>query len=556
MRLSDELCEGSSTLDTFATSDVDQLLQLPETTTTIESKVSNSSSSLLKIPLALLIKLTNYFTVRDFHNYTLVSRRLSTIMGRLEFVEANHWNDSLSKGTRFAMTRTLPKRLEISLALAFGTFYDNLLAMATTLENLTLLSDDFKDIDNSMIEDQLRERIRDNDEQSQEESSSLKVVTLPSFPKLRSLTLKKCLGSTQLFDLFNMESLTHLAIGDESSSCEDNGCPFHIYQEEGKDEDEAESQEWLHKLSGLQSLSLTSSEPSVGWRYSSLTNFPSLTKLQLHIESNSSHQCDVLNELDQLPELTHLDLEFVVEDLEDYSDTCDCLDVLPRIKKLRTLDFNLQLKEASDNGRLDPNPMLRLIMEKIGAAGQITSLGLMSDSLILQNALYFLAPKTEMGKDAESKASVFVGNLRELRLESKLSVLCSQNEVFAMLDKFTALTSLKTANLLPPTKDFKGLRQLRELDFNSPDFVFTSNYKQAIIDWMQTFSATLVKIKMPPKSYLREVEVKQYIETITAMPLVREIVLSPSFLLAPISLRHFFVNELRRLRPEIQFSSH
>src|ERR1700722_9039814 len=96
-----KLCEGS------ATSDAHLLLKPIEMTTTVELKVSNSIPSLVKMPLALLIKLTNYLTVREFSNYTLVNRRLSTIMGQLESVEARHSENSLGDGANFAMSRTL-----------------------------------------------------------------------------------------------------------------------------------------------------------------------------------------------------------------------------------------------------------------------------------------------------------------------------------------------------------------------------------------------------------------------------------------------------------------
>lgn len=186
-----------------------------ETTTTIASAASSgsNSSSLLKMPLALLIKLTNYFLVCDFFNYTRVCQRFSTIVGRLESVEARHSQYTILGETKFAMTHSLPKQLEISLAAAFEPFYANLVAM-TSLEKLLLLSQLFQDTDNSMIRAKLLKLLRDsetalphcdNNEQKQSQQLGLQSqMRLPSFPKLRSLAMENCLGYTQLFDLFNL----------------------------------------------------------------------------------------------------------------------------------------------------------------------------------------------------------------------------------------------------------------------------------------------------------------------------------------------------------------
>lgn len=564
-----KFCEDSSALDTFATSDADQPLQLPETTATIDSKVSNSSSSLLKMPLALLIKLTNYFSVLDFCNYTLVNRRLVPIVGRIEFIKMQNSTDLRYKEFKFAMAHTLPKQLEISLVMAFDAFYSNLLTM-TTLESLTLLNNDSQTMDTSTARDSLLKRICNFDiVNGEKQQSKFQSRLLPSFPKLRSLTLKECLGDIKLFNLFNPGSLTHLAIEDDSDVCDDGKCPFH-HQYQLKDglqrtqrtQSRAEHCDWLSQLSGLQSLSLMSTMTDADWRYPSLLHFPSLTKLQLHVESHLPHRFTHLEDLDQLPELQHLSLEFVAQGLPVpiLPGTCNCLDVLVRMKKLRTLDFDLNLGDEGEemDGEVHYIPILQLIMGKIRAAIQLTSLGLAANVPLLRKGIQFLVTPASISTDAKVSTTIvsLANNLRELRLNSNVGVLTShQKEVFDVLEKFTALTSLKISNLSSPPDNFNSVRELRELDFTGSRSSFTTNPGKTQLDWMRMFPNTLQKITMPTMKSMDTPLVKKYIEVIGSMPLIREIVLPPTFLVAfKSSLRHIFVNELRKLRPEIEFS--
>lgn len=319
----------------------------------------------------------------------------------------------------------------------------------------------------------------------------------------------------------------------------------------------------MAKFGSLTSLSLMSNHTEPEWRYPSLLHFPSLTKLQLHVDSHAPHRFTCLNDLDQLLELRHLSLEFIVQGMTPIlPDTCSCLDVLPRIKRLDTLDVDLKFEEA---GRYYI-PIWKIVMEKIRAAAQVTSLGLNGDVALLRKGLHFLTepatPATPVIGLVDPQVSAFVSNLRELRLNGKMNVLPPhQKEVFTALSKFAALTSLKISNLPSPPEDFLAgsdrLCALRELDFTQ------TNPGKEQVDWMQTFSTTLQKIVMPATKAGDALLVKKYIEVIAAMPLVREIVLPPTFLTAfqhrhndngGESLRHVFVDELRKLRPEIQFS--
>lgn len=545
----------------------------PESSTTIttitaappDSSTLSSLSGLLTIPLALLTKLTNYFTVRDFCNYHLVSRRLSTIIGRLESVEAHHSTTSISKETKFAMTHTLPKQLEISFVAAFDLFYDNLFGM-TTLESLTLLSQSFKDINGVKTRDNLRERIRhsqwqlagENEQQQQDEIKSLMKFP-PSFPKLRSLILTECLGDTKLFDLFNLGSLTHLAIGTESDCCEGEFayCPFHIYSDEGSFENaEHCGREWLQRnFSGLQSLSLMSDEHAVDCKYPSVTNFPSLTKLQLHIESDAPNRISILSELKDLPELKHLNLKMILHSTSNEV-TRDHLDVLPQMKKLCTLDLHLQSQMINPG---ESTSTMRAIMAKIRVANQLASLSLESNVPILRIALQSLAAPNPTSTSAitatsenKSTQSSFTTNLRELKLNSSVVGLPShQKEAFEAVEKFTSLTSLKMSNMSHPPDSLRALHKLRELDFSTsrPTSVFAPQLTKSHLQWMQMFSATLVKLTMRFTKDIDESLLKKYIEVIVTMPLVSKIVL-PSSLLCHNGdcLRNFFVDQLRKLR--------
>lgn len=565
-RLSSSFCEDSASVscETSDSSDTFDVLQLGAISMTATPVVSN----LLKMPMALLIKLTNYFSVRDFHNYTLVNRRLLPIVGRLEVVKVHSSLDSMDE-TQFAMTRTLVKQLEIPPAIA-QVFYDRLLTM-TTLENLTLSDKSFGNF--------VGHRDNDNDEKKQ-------VQILSSFPKLRSLTLHECLGDIKRFKLFNPASLTHLAIEDDSDACEDGKCPFHLQlgRQAQSQVGHRELMNELSEFSELQSLSLMSSVTDADWRYPSLLHFPSLTKLHLHVESHLPHRFTHMYDLDQLPELQHLSLEFVAQGLPVpiVPGTCDCLDVLVRIKKLRTLDFNLNLCDEGEGEEVEEAyylPTLQLIMGKIRAVTQLTSLGLAVNVPLLRKALQFLATPAVISTVAKVSTTEDVklppivslaNNLRELRLDSNVCVLTSrQKEVFAALSKFTALTSLKISNLSSPPDDFKfltsddqislpalpALRELQELDFTGSRSSFSINPGKTQVDWMKMFAPTLQKITMPAMKAMGKPLVKKFIEVIGTMPRIREIVLPPTFLNAFLtSQRHLFVDELRKLHPEIEFS--
>lgn len=544
----------------------------PQPAVTASSNISNLSG-LLNLSTSLLTKLTNYFTVNDYHNYTSACSRLSKIVGALDHVEAgiavaDSNNDYLARD-KFVMFRTQPQRLTISKKI-LAQFAVNLAAMRT-LKKLTVIGI----VDSLLSLPPLTSAIELINNCNSSNSSNSQ--NCRSLPRLSELEWKQCPSSFALLNLpktssnsstnLSGDSLTHLKIDTNSLSCQEFGCPIHIYSPPTTAAESKEQQEWMTSLSTLKSLSLGSSSYKPMWSYPSMLNFPNLTYLHLSLTtSDIPNNVKCMLELDRLPELSTFSVQFSTNKeipSNKYDKNYGYFGVLSRMKKLRTFDLSLLFAVGPESWRY---AALQTVMEYVRDATQITSFSLSTEYPI--EALKTLSTITVMTADADSVttetnatstefASSFAVNLRSLRLNGNVGLNQKQNEnLLTQVGKFTALTSLGCPSSLAHTK-LIALPHLRELDLSN---LSSSSYEneraiiltsQVHLNWLREFSSTLTKVVMPCR-YLGDAFLTEYFANAFAkMSAMREIVLPIS---PHATFRELFVNLLRQSRPEIQLS--